>query len=324
MTPARPRIMLALVAVTVALAVAGTAVPAAAYPFSRILRKGKEGADVRALQVRVAGWFSSARRRRLPLDGHFGGRTKAAVKNFQAHYGLTSDGVAGPATFSVLNSLEDNNKSTAHFNWGEFDQNFNSACGSQANAYAGTFRGGMVARRRAKRNVRRLMWRLEAVRAKGGSNPLGINSGFRSVKYNQCIGGAGYSQHMYGTAADNRMAKISNHRERRLAKHSQLSGIGCYSTLTHNHLDIRLNNLDLQAARFWWWPEKDSKGRDLDESGQPCWGEKARTSAAVTTTSEVLKALEAHVPGAGSRVPSKAEVQAFQDAGEVADLNGDD
>jgi zinc D-Ala-D-Ala carboxypeptidase len=296
------------------LVVASSAAPAFAYPFSRTLKEGDKGRDVLALEIRMAGWYPRADRKSLLINRRFGNRTTIAVQAFQRHFGLAVDGIAGEATFSVLADLQDKNGSTAHFNWSEFDQNFNPNCSSQANAYAGTFGGGMVAPRRAKRYVRRLMWRLEAVRAKGGSHLIGINSGFRSVKYNQCIGGAGLSQHMYGTAADNRMARVGNRKERNIAKRSQLSGIGCYASLTHNHFDTRIDNRDLPSSRFWWWPERDSKGRDLDANGRPCWGERPRNSTAGA----------GHRLLGGSPVPSPREVRAFAAAGEVDDLQGAD
>jgi zinc D-Ala-D-Ala carboxypeptidase len=268
----------------------------------------------------VAGWFpGSGRREHFPLDGHYGPRTTSAVKAFQGHYGLTADGIAGPSTMRVLRRLEDANGSTKHFGWWEFDQNFNSSCSARANAYAGTFGGGRVAVRRTRRNVRRLMWRLEALRARG-KGPVGISSGFRSVPYNDCIGGARASQHLYGTAADNRMAGLGNHRERTLARRSQFHGIGCYASLSHNHFDVRIDNTDLPAARFWWWPRRDRRGRDLDSSGRPCWGEGQGTNVAPRTTAAVLAAVGARRPGSGSVVPSAAEVRAFARAGEAGDL----
>ena len=300
------------------LLLAGVPSAASAYPFSRTLSEGKRGRDVRALQARVAGWYSTDNQTTLRLSGRFGHRTKVAVKNFQAHYGLVADGVAGPATFKRLNRLEDPDGSTAHFNYGEFDQNYNSGCSAQANAYTGTFRGGMVSPRRTRRNVRRLMWRLEAVRAKGGANPIGINSGFRSVRYNDCIGGARSSQHMYGTAADNRMARVDNHRQRKIAMRSQLSGVGCYSSQTHNHFDTRVHNRALSSSRFYWWPDVDRYGRHLDESGRPCWGETIRRTASTRTTARAAEI------GAGALIPSVAEVEAFERAGEPEDLGGAD
>jgi zinc D-Ala-D-Ala carboxypeptidase len=293
--------------------------PAAAYDWKRALRRGKKGADVRALQVRVAGYFPSWRQRRFHIDGSYGDQTATAVKKFEKRFGFKNpNGAAGRRTLRKLNGLTDRDGSTAHFDWSEFKQHSNSGCSAQANAYAGTFKGGKVSTKRVKRNVRRLMWRLEAVRRKSGRNPMGINSGFRSVSYNSCIGGSSLSQHMYGTAADNRIAAISNSRARHVAKGSQVSGIACYSNTTHNHFDIRIENRALSYAQSWWWPRRDSSGRELDESGRPCWGEGSSTATAS------MEAVRTATPGAGSLIPSVAEVQAFEEAGEPSDLGGAD
>jgi hypothetical protein len=137
---------------------------------------------------------------------------------------------------------------------------------------------------KVRRNVRRLMWRLEALRAKLGGHPIGINSGFRSRPYNRCIGGARYSQHLYGTAADLRVARVTNRRTRDVSKASQVHGVACYSEFTHNHLDIRLDNHELDAARYWYWPKQDRRDRDLAEDGGVCWGEAGTRSAQTRTT----------------------------------------
>jgi zinc D-Ala-D-Ala carboxypeptidase len=269
------------VILSVLLALAIVAGPAHAYTFTRALQEGDHGPDVKALQVRVAGWFPQTGQAEMGVDGTYGQGTIAAVKAFQEFYGLNPDGIAGPTTFAVIAGLEDEDGSTAHFNWSEFWQNTNSSCSAKANAYANTFKGGMVSPARAKKNVKRIMWRLEAMRAKADGKSIAINSGFRSSAYNDCIGGAGASQHMYGTAADNRMAGVTNRFERDLARRSQVYGIGCYSSLSHNHFDIRLENKDYPGAQFWWWPEQDAKGHDLADDGKPCWGEtetKTKTS----------------------------------------------
>ena len=247
--------------------------PAAAYEFTRTLKTGDEGPDVKKLQIRVAGWFPQQGQTAMVPDGTYGPGTQQAVKAFQSFYGLSADGVAGPSTFAVLDGLEDDDGSTLHFAWSEFQQNVNSRCSAKANAYAGTFQGGMVSPRRTKANILRIMWRLEAVRAKAGGKAIAINSAYRSVPYNDCIGGARLSQHMYGTAVDNRMAEVSNRYERDLARLSQFSGIGCYSSLSHNHMDIRLENNKLPSSQYFWWPEQDEEGRDLADDGKPCWGE---------------------------------------------------
>lgn len=311
----------------VAVALIG-ATPARAFEFRRTLREGDSGRDVKMLQVRVAGWYPHSDKRHFPLDGEFGPGTTAAVKAFKTFHDLPSNGVAGRTTFRALERLRDPDGSTAHFDFWEFHQNFNPMCGARANSYAGTFQGGMVATAGVKRNVRRLMWRLEAVRAKLGSNPVGINSGYRSIAYNDCIGGARASQHMYGTAADNRVARVNNRRARTIARGSQVHGIGCYARLSHNHFDLRMDNHDLPSTRAFWWPERDREGRDLDESHRPCWGEVAHTSpartVAATSTASMIRAVAAAVPGAGSIIPSTAEIEAFESAGEPSELGGAD
>jgi hypothetical protein len=288
------------------------AAPASAFTFSRPLQQGDRGPDVRALEVRVAGWYPSQGQASLTVDRHFTAATTTAVKAFQSFYGLVSDGVAGSATYAVLGNMLDADGSTVNFSWADFKQNVNSSCSAKANSYAGTFAGGMSSPARVKRYVRRLMWRLEALRAKSGGHAIGISSGFRSVDYNSCIGGAGGSQHMYGTAADQRMAQVTNHAERLLGEATDFSGIGCYSQLTHNHFDIRLENSDLPSSQFWWWPKQNAQGQDLDDQNQPCYGEGATVSA----RSE-----------AGARSPevlTKAQVMAFGAAGETGNLGRGD
>lgn len=282
--------------------------PAGAYTFSRSLQPGDNGPDVKALQVRIAGWYPQKGKTVMGIDGSYGDATVAAVKAFQAAYGLDPDGTAGPTTFAVIDGLEDDDGSTLHFEWSEFWQNENSRCSAKANAYAGTFKGGLVAPARAKKNIKRLMWRLEAIRAKAGGKTIAINSGFRSTAYNDCIGGAGASQHMYGTAADNRMMGVSNRIERDLARNSQVFGIGCYSTLSHNHFDTRIENNALPSSQFWWWPEQDDQGRDLADDSKPCWGEGTTKSAS---------------GGSAMLLPSQQLLQNFEAAGEWYEGQGD-
>jgi zinc D-Ala-D-Ala carboxypeptidase len=284
------------------------AVPAAAYPFTRSLQKGDTGRDVRALEIRVAGWYPSNAQASLTIDGKFRTRTTTALQAFQTFYGLKADGVAGPDTYAVLSDLMDPDRSTVNFTWQEFQQNVNSSCSAKANAYAGTFDGGMGSPASVKGHVRRLMWRLEALRAKGGGHLIGINSGFRSVAYNTCIGGAAGSQHMYGTAADQTMANVSNHRERILGEDSAFSGVGCYAQLTHNHFDIRVDNHALPSSQFWWWPTQNGRGEDLDERNKPCYGEIPRGTGSQQAGRQPMPLM------------NRAQVMAFQAAGETGNL----
>ncbi len=67
---------------------------------STVLRSGDRGDRVRQLQQRLqaAGVYDG------PLSGVFGERTEAAVRRLQEQRGLTVDGIAGPATWSALES----------------------------------------------------------------------------------------------------------------------------------------------------------------------------------------------------------------------------
>lgn len=297
------RIALLVVGLTVSGLVAVPAGPAHAVEFTKALGPGDVSPEVRALEVRIAGWFPKTDQTIFEIDRRYDSSTRWAVTKFQKHYGLTADGVAGPDVFKVLERLEDSDGSTAHFDYSEFWQKRSPGCSKKANSYAGTFEGGKVSARQVKKNVTKLMWRLEAIRAKGGDNPIGINSAFRSVEYNDCIGGASLSQHMYGTAADTRMAGVSNRRLRDIARASQTHGIGCYSSLSHNHLDLRLQNHVLAAIQTWWWPQQDQWNRDLAEDDRPCYGEKKRTVARASSPVDVLTETELEEWEAAGEVP---------------------
>jgi zinc D-Ala-D-Ala carboxypeptidase len=160
-----------------------------AWP-STPLKIGSTGSHVTALQVRIAGYpgYNAV----LATDGSFGQLTHNAVRRFQAAYGLAVDGVAGPATFSKLSSLESADQTPIHFEYSEFL----SRCDPN------NFCGGRVDCATAKENARRTMWKLEAMRHALGDRPINLSSGFRSTGCNAAVGGATNSRHMYGDAAD--------------------------------------------------------------------------------------------------------------------------
>lgn len=69
--------------------------------------------------------------------------------------------------------------------------------------------------------------------------PVHINSAYRTVSKNKAVGGASYSQHLYGIAADIRIDGVS---PKEVAKYAETllptsGGIGIYSTFTH--VDVR-------------------------------------------------------------------------------------
>lgn len=64
---------------------------------------------------------------------------------------------------------------------------------------------------------------------------VSINSGYRTPTYNKKIGGATYSQHQYGTAADIRVNGVT---PKQVAQYVETlipnkGGIGIYQTFTH-------------------------------------------------------------------------------------------
>ena len=71
---------------------------------SGILQLNSEGSQVTALQTKLKGLglYSGE------ITGHFGEKTRDAVKAFQSKYNLTPDGVAGTATLNALNNAAKN------------------------------------------------------------------------------------------------------------------------------------------------------------------------------------------------------------------------
>lgn len=69
--------------------------------YSRALRSGTKGADVKALQLALQklGHYKSS------IDSSFGPGTKTAVMSFQRAQGLSADGSAGPSTINTINGV---------------------------------------------------------------------------------------------------------------------------------------------------------------------------------------------------------------------------
>ncbi|BCJ38823.1 muramoylpentapeptide carboxypeptidase [Actinocatenispora thailandica] len=220
-------------------AVAGPllAAPAQAYPWGGTLRQGASGTAVRELQIRVAGWAaSSAAKVYIAVDGQFGPATFGAVERFQRAYGLAVDGVVGPNTQAKLNALAKGDGSTAHFAWSEM-----------WDSYTSSFAGGAVSAASAQENVRRTMYKLEALRVKIGNLPIHINSGFRNKQHNADVGGIVGSMHTYGAAADMYVAGLANRVIYQHAETCGFSGLERY-TIDHQHVDSQA-----EFGRSWWW-----------------------------------------------------------------------
>lgn len=217
--------------------------PAAAdscYSWPRTLKAGASGSDVAELQVRVAGWAGYGVN--LAIDGSFGPQTTQAVKRFQSSYGLAADGVAGPATFARIYALQDADCSPAHFDWAEVD----GGCGS------GGYSGGSVGSATVKENLKRAMWRAEALRQALGNRPLRVTSGFRSTSCDRSVGGSGSGQHTYGSALDlvgvgGSPSFCSLAQQARYHSFGAIFGPGYPDHDDHVHVDIR-------AGRSWSAP----------------------------------------------------------------------
>ncbi|MER5208322.1 D-Ala-D-Ala carboxypeptidase family metallohydrolase [Streptomyces sp. NPDC002825] len=226
-------------AVGTGLALAG---PAAAYSWPSQLSQGSSGAAVKELQIRIAGWAAgSAQQTYVSLDGEFGPGTEAALRRFQAAYGLTVDGVAGSQTFSRLNALENSDGSTAHFDFSEFESKDGSG-----------FSGGKVSATTVQENVRRNMYKLEALRKKCGDLPVTVNSGFRSISHNASVGGASNSMHLYGIAADVAISGLSTKSIYQKAETCGYSGLETY-TVSWQHVDSRVEYP--YGSQSWWWQD---------------------------------------------------------------------
>ncbi|WP_231156070.1 D-Ala-D-Ala carboxypeptidase family metallohydrolase [Streptomyces sp. CNZ748] len=218
------------------LATAGTAHADGCYTWNRTLSQGASGADVTQLQIRLSGYpgYGAV----LAVDGQFGPATTAALKRFQAAYGLTSDGVAGPNTFSKLYALQDDDCTPIHFDYSELNR-----CNS-------TWSGGAVSAATAKANALRTMWKLEALRHALGDQPIRVTSGFRSQSCNSAVGGASNSRHLYGDAAD---LGVGSHSLCTLAKQARnhgfngILGPGYPGHDDHTHVDHR-------GSRYWSAP----------------------------------------------------------------------
>ncbi|WP_137293635.1 D-Ala-D-Ala carboxypeptidase family metallohydrolase [Nocardioides dongxiaopingii] len=238
----RLRSLLAALALTLPGAVvvtAATTAPAHAdecYSWTRNLSSGASGADVAELQVRVAGWAGYGVN--MGIDGSYGPQTVAAVRNFQSAHGLGADGVAGPATYARIYALQDADCTPAHFSYAEVD----GGCG------AGGYSGGSVPAAQVKENLKRAMWRAEALRQRMGNVPLTVTSGFRSQACDRQVGGSGTGQHTYGNAIDLVGASFCS-----LAQNARSNGFGgIYGPGYPGHDDHV--HVDIRAGRSWSAP----------------------------------------------------------------------
>ena len=114
---------------------------------------------------------------------------------------------------------------------------------------------------------------LERIRAAAGG-AVTVNSGYRTSAYNAKVGGARYSQHLRGTAADIVVAGASPLLVGQMAEHylGGRGGIGVYQTFTH---------VDTRTGRARW---DQRSGREMAVSGWPGWQPEKKEEEAMDNT----------------------------------------
>ena len=127
------------------------------------------------------------------VDGIFGKASRAAVRDFQADYGLEISGVFDSATEEmILRALTGAAQKVADF-WEEVQyfrkEEFRCKCG-------GKFCSGFPAQ-----PERQLVLLADRVRGHFGA-PMTVSSGVRCERHNGAVGGAGGSRHLLGKAMD--------------------------------------------------------------------------------------------------------------------------
>ena len=87
---------------------------------------------------------------------------------------------------------------------------------------------------------------LQALRHEFGA-PITVLSGYRTPVKNKAVGGAAYSQHLYGAAADISVKGVAPEKVAKAARAllGNTGGVGRYKTFTH--VDVRAQRADWEG-----------------------------------------------------------------------------
>jgi len=97
----------------------------------------------------------------------------------------------------------------------------------------------------AIKSLKKLCKNLEIIREVNGNNPLIIGSGYRTISWNEKVGGSKNSQHLLGKAADFRIKNVSTEEVYKntlqLIKEQKITagGLAYYDKQNFIHYDIR-------------------------------------------------------------------------------------
>lgn len=162
------------------------------------------------------------------FDGVWGVLSRTACTAFQKDYGLTGDGIFGPATEKkILSVIASGDTAPVVDDWDDIEffskKEFKCKCG-------GRFCGGYP----AEIDLQMVRYADEIRRRIG--KPLGVNSGLRCPQHNRNEGGVDGSQHTLGTAVD--LGKPSGVTPAKMAEIAEevmgnTGGIGIYSWGIH-------------------------------------------------------------------------------------------
>jgi zinc D-Ala-D-Ala carboxypeptidase len=209
----------------------------------RTLRFGMSGPDVAEVQIRVSGWLSTNRLScsYLNIDGRFNKMSEQAVRNFRQAYSLPPGGVVDGLAWEQLDALVKPNGSTQHFDWLEFYMPGRPS-----------FEGGSVPEDVVRENIRRLMFKLEALRLKEGEKSVDITVGFRpkdavAIQEDPIAS----SLHTYGIAADI-YVNVNRVTLYQAAETCSFSGLGEVDHMSQ-HCDSRLEYQEYPSTAACWW-----------------------------------------------------------------------